>query len=145
AGRVGACPDLHPPPVRTIPRSRGRDQDGGGSALTAQDGRDRGFATICRCRSHAFGVRSRHDQRMCHFQVSGALSSSAVGATGADVPVQYFQSIIAIELAVAGALLFQVRYFDRDAAAGSTSDPWIRLFMAIVLAATPLARCAAQW
>ena len=53
-----------------------------------------------------------------------------------DVPVQYFQSIIAIELAVAGALLFQVRYFDRDAAAGSTSDPWIRLFMAIVLAAT---------
>lgn len=33
-------------------------------------------------------------------------------------PVRYFQSIIAIELAVAVALLFQVRYFDKDATAG---------------------------
>ena len=73
---------------------------------------------------------------MDHFQVSGMMSSSAVGATGADVPVQYFQSVIAIELAVAGALLFQVRYFDKDVAAGATSDPRMRLFMAIVLAAT---------
>ena len=64
------------------------------------------------------------------------MSSSAVGATSADVPVQYFQSVIAIELGVAGALLFQVRYFDKDPAAGSQSDARIRLFMAIVLAAT---------
>jgi hypothetical protein len=28
-----------------------------------------------------------------------------------DVPVQYFQSIITVLLAVAGALLFQVRFF----------------------------------
>ena len=29
-----------------------------------------------------------------------------------DVPVQYFQSVIAIELAVAGALLWQMRFFE---------------------------------
>jgi hypothetical protein len=29
-----------------------------------------------------------------------------------DVPVQYFQSVIAIELAVTGALLWQIRFFD---------------------------------
>jgi hypothetical protein len=29
-----------------------------------------------------------------------------------DVPVQYFQSVITIELAVAGALLWQMRYFE---------------------------------
>jgi hypothetical protein len=28
-----------------------------------------------------------------------------------DVPVQYFQSVIAIELAVTGALLWQIRFF----------------------------------
>jgi hypothetical protein len=28
-----------------------------------------------------------------------------------DVPIQFFQSVVAIELAVTGALLFQVRYF----------------------------------
>jgi hypothetical protein len=27
------------------------------------------------------------------------------------VPIQYFQSVIAVELAVTGALLFQIRYF----------------------------------
>ncbi|HEX6713649.1 MAG TPA: hypothetical protein VF066_09690 [Thermoleophilaceae bacterium] len=31
-----------------------------------------------------------------------------------DVPVQYFQSVIAIELAVAGALLWQIRYFEPE-------------------------------
>ena len=31
---------------------------------------------------------------------------------GSGAPVQYFQSITAIQLAVAGALLFQVRFFD---------------------------------
>lgn len=54
----------------------------------------------------------------------------------ADVPVQYYQSIIAIELAVAGALLFQIRYFDKDEETGSGSSPWLRLFIAIVLVAT---------
>ena len=37
-----------------------------------------------------------------------------------DVPVQFFQSTIAIELAVAGALLWEIRYFDREGAAGAT-------------------------
>jgi hypothetical protein len=37
-------------------------------------------------------------------------------AVSSDVPVQYFQSIIAVELAIAGALLFQVRFFDKDRA-----------------------------
>ena len=54
----------------------------------------------------------------------------------ADVPVQYFQSIIAVELAVAGALLFQIHYFDRDKETGSGSDPRLRLVMVLVLAAT---------
>jgi len=29
-----------------------------------------------------------------------------------DLPVQYFQSVIAIELAVTGALLWQIRFFE---------------------------------
>jgi len=34
-----------------------------------------------------------------------------------DVPVQYFQSVIATEVAVIGALLWQIRYLEpRDAA-----------------------------
>ena len=54
-----------------------------------------------------------------------------------DVPVQYFQSIIAVELAVAGALLFQVRFFDKDQGDNGTRvDPRLLVLMAIVLAAT---------
>jgi hypothetical protein len=54
-----------------------------------------------------------------------------------DVPVQYFQSIIAVELAIAGALLFQVRFFDKDRAdQGARVDPRLLVLMAIVLAAT---------
>jgi hypothetical protein len=56
-----------------------------------------------------------------------------------EVPVQYFQSIIGIELAVAGALLFQVRYFEpvREAdRADDLPDPAVRLVMAVILAAT---------
>ena len=36
--------------------------------------------------------------------------------TAMDVPVQYFQSVIAIELAVSGALLWQMRFFESDSA-----------------------------
>jgi hypothetical protein len=64
-----------------------------------------------------------------------AAMSTAVERSG-EVPIQYFQSVIAIELGVAGALLFQVHYFDRDPAANPRSDPWMLLFMAIVIAAT---------
>ena len=34
-----------------------------------------------------------------------------------DVPAQYFQSVIAIELAVAGALLWQMRFFETSSTA----------------------------
>jgi phosphatidylglycerophosphate synthase len=62
---------------------------------------------------------------------------SAGLAVSSDVPVQYFQSIIAVELAIAGALLFQVRFFDRDGAEqGAQVDPRLLVLMAIVLAAT---------
>jgi hypothetical protein len=57
-----------------------------------------------------------------------------------DVPVQFFQSTIAIELAVAGALLWQIRYFDRGGAAGrdmqELPDARLQFFFALVLGAT---------
>jgi hypothetical protein len=55
------------------------------------------------------------------------------------VPVQFFQSIIAIEVAIAGALLFQVRYFEPRLSAVEYDylpDPRWRLVIAVVLAAT---------
>lgn len=57
----------------------------------------------------------------------------------ADVPVQYFQSVITIELAVAGALLWQIRYFeprDGQGNSGQLPDPRLRLGLAFVLGAT---------
>jgi hypothetical protein len=58
-----------------------------------------------------------------------------------DVPVQYFQSVIAIELAVAGALLWQIRYFESKSTSVSPDgehlpDPRLRLAVAFVLGAT---------
>src|SRR5262245_1224292 len=57
-----------------------------------------------------------------------------------DVPVQFFQSTIAIELAVAGALPWEVRFFEspREAARERRDlpDPRLRLLLALVLAAT---------
>jgi len=57
-----------------------------------------------------------------------------------DVPVQFFQSTIAIELAVAGALLWEIRFFDRDRAARrdrqELPDARLQLFFALVLGAT---------
>jgi hypothetical protein len=57
-----------------------------------------------------------------------------------DVPVQYFQSVIAIELAVAGALLWQIHYFDSgEKARGDNErppDPRLRLGLALVLGTT---------
>ena len=56
------------------------------------------------------------------------------------MPVQYFQSVIAIELAVAGALLWQMRFFQpRDDAAragGRLPDSRLRLALALVLGTT---------
>jgi hypothetical protein len=57
-----------------------------------------------------------------------------------DVPVQYFQSVITIELAVAGALLWQMRYFEPGDATrrekADRPDSRLRLGLAIVLGAT---------
>ena len=57
-----------------------------------------------------------------------------------DVPVQYFQSVIAIELAVAGALLWQIRFFESGDEARRASerlpDSRLRLGLALVLGAT---------
>jgi glucose-6-phosphate-specific signal transduction histidine kinase len=57
-----------------------------------------------------------------------------------DVPVQYFQSVIAIELAVAGALLWQIRFFEsRDTMRRDgehVPDSRLRLGLALVLGAT---------
>jgi hypothetical protein len=56
-----------------------------------------------------------------------------------EVPVQYFQSVIAIELAVAGALLWQVRFFESSAPPRQQDhlpDPRLRLVFALVLGAT---------
>jgi heme/copper-type cytochrome/quinol oxidase subunit 4 len=53
-----------------------------------------------------------------------------------DVPVQYFQSVIAIELAVAGALLWQIRYFETDNKARQQPDARLRLGLAAVLGVT---------
>ena len=57
-----------------------------------------------------------------------------------DVPVQYFQSVIAIELAVAGALLWQMRFFDTRSPAGRHADGLpdarLRLLVAVVVGAT---------
>jgi hypothetical protein len=57
-----------------------------------------------------------------------------------DVPVQYFQSVIAIELAVAGALLWQMRFFESGESArrasGRVPDARLRLGLALVLGTT---------
>jgi hypothetical protein len=55
-----------------------------------------------------------------------------------DVPVQFFQSTIAIELAVAGALLWEIRYFERESTTAldrELPDPRLQMFFAIVIGA----------
>jgi hypothetical protein len=57
-----------------------------------------------------------------------------------EVPVQFFQSVIAIELAVTGALLWQIRFFEsRDKARASgrrLPDARLQLAVALVLGTT---------
>ena len=56
-----------------------------------------------------------------------------------DVPVQYFQSIIAIELAVSGALLWQMRFFESSSTrreGEALLDARLRVALALVLGAT---------
>jgi hypothetical protein len=53
------------------------------------------------------------------------------------VPVQFFQSVIAVELAIVGALLRQIRFFDKEDTQAETSrkDPWLQLLLLVVLTA----------
>jgi len=57
-----------------------------------------------------------------------------------DVPVQFFQSVIAIELAVTGALLWEIRFFESGDRASRESehlpDSRLRLGLALVLGST---------
>lgn len=55
-----------------------------------------------------------------------------------DVPVQFFQSVIAIELAISGALLWQIRFFDSSKARREDElpDARLRVALALVLGAT---------
>ena len=56
-----------------------------------------------------------------------------------DVPVQYFQSVIAIELAVAGALLWQMRFFESSTTRREGEplpDARLRVALALVLGTT---------
>ena len=54
-----------------------------------------------------------------------------------DVPVQYFQSIITVLLAIAGALLFQVRFFELTHSERTTEvAPFLRLVMMAGITAT---------
>jgi hypothetical protein len=52
--------------------------------------------------------------------------------------VQYYQAVIALETAVTGVLLFQMRFFaaKEDAEQESGVDPRLRLLLLLVLAAT---------
>jgi hypothetical protein len=59
--------------------------------------------------------------------------------TAMDVPVQYFQSVITIELAVSGALLWQIRFFESSTARRQGEplpDARLRVGLALVLGAT---------
>jgi phosphatidylserine synthase len=56
-----------------------------------------------------------------------------------DVPVQYFQSVITIELAVSGALLWQICYFESNTARREGEplpDARLRVGLAVVMGAT---------
>jgi hypothetical protein len=56
------------------------------------------------------------------------------------IPVEFFETVIGIEVAIAGALLFQIRFFESTRVAEQDSAripaPWARLAMAIVLGTT---------
>ena len=57
-----------------------------------------------------------------------------------DVPVEFFESVVGIEVAITGALLFQIRFFESARLAGDQDaripTAWLRLAMAIVIGTT---------
>jgi hypothetical protein len=78
-------------------------------------------------------VRSNHYSAAADAEVSSSTDAAV------DVPVQYFQSVIAIELAIAGALLWQIRFFEsgekrRDGE--PLPDSRLRLGLALVMGGT---------
>jgi hypothetical protein len=73
---------------------------------------------------------------MCEDAAHALVERRSVPAMIVDVPVQYYQSVIAIEMAVAGVLLFQIKFFDTRNDVRGESDPRIRLLMLIVLVST---------
>jgi hypothetical protein len=75
-------------------------------------------------------------RRMCEDASHALVERRSRPAVIVDVPVQYYQSVIAIEMGVAGVLLFQIKFFDTRNGARGESDPRIRLLMLIVLIAT---------
>jgi hypothetical protein len=95
--------------------------------VPARPGRPPDPRRLGRCSQGAFGARA-----------------TAVGLVNTDltldVPVQFFQSVIAIELAVTGALLWQIRFFESRAARRQDSerlpDSRLRLGLALVLGTT---------
>jgi uncharacterized membrane protein len=67
-----------------------------------------------------------------------ALTIARPREVSVDVPVQYFQSVIALETAITGVLLFQIRFFatGKDAPEASDVYPRLRVLLLVVLTAT---------
>jgi hypothetical protein len=90
--------------------------------------------------------RTRASGRCSHVCRSALANSNRRSArqdcliVGAAVPVQFFQSVIAIELAVTGALLWQMRFFEsretRQRKGETLPDSRLRLGLALVLGTT---------
>jgi hypothetical protein len=68
---------------------------------------------------------------------NGRSRRAGLGVT-MDVPVQYFQAVIALETGVTGVLLFQIRFFDtnKDAPRELDVDARLRVLLLVVLTAT---------
>ena len=88
----------------------------------------------------SFRPQKTQDPRFRSLRADTEESSSSYGRwKRVDVPVQYFQSVIAIELAVSGALLWQIRFFESSTVrreGGPLPDARLRVGLALVLGAT---------
>src|SRR4029450_9081732 len=77
------------------------------------------------------------DMRRCAAMLDGVTIARSREVT-VDVPVQYFQSVIALEAAITGGLVFQIRFFatGKDAPEASDVHPRLRVLLLVVLTAT---------
>ena len=76
-----------------------------------------------------------------HERIDGPRGLAPCSNFQMSAPPQYFQSIIAIELAITGALLWQIRYFEHRSQASDRGDrplpeARVRLLVAVILAGT---------